>query len=52
MRYLFVKCAKFTKSDYVHVDDYDYEMVSVRHTISRMYYGIIFKSYSKHNILQ
>ena len=32
--------------------DYDYEMVLLRHTISTMYHGIIFKSCKKHNILQ
>ena len=31
---------------------YDYEMVLLRHTISTMYHGIIFKSCKKHNILQ
>ena len=30
----------------------DYEMVLLRHTISTMYHGIIFKSCKKHNILQ
>ena len=30
---------------YDHYDyDYDYEMVLLRHTISTMYHGIIFKS--------
>ena len=37
-----------TQNDY----DYDYEMVLLRHTISTMYHGIIFKSCKKHNILQ
>ena len=32
--------------------DYDYEMVLLRHTISTMHHGIIFKSCKKHNILQ
>ena len=31
--------------------DYDYEMVLLRHTISTMYHGIIFKSCKKHNIV-
>ena len=30
--------------------DYDYEMVLLRHTISTMYYGIIFKSSKKHTM--
>ena len=34
------------------MNDYDYEMVLLRHTISTMYHGIIFKSCKKHNILQ
>ena len=37
----------------VQLYDYDdYEMVLLRHTISTMYHGIIFKSCKKHNILQ
>ena len=40
-------CTRIT-NDY----DYDYEMVLLRHTISTMYHGIIFKSCKKHNILQ
>ena len=35
-----------------YMNDYDYEMVLLRHTISTMYHGIIFKSCKKHNILQ
>ena len=34
------------------MNDYDYEMVLLRHTISTMYHEIIFKSCKKHNILQ
>ena len=30
--------------------DYDYEMVLLRHTISTMYHGIIFKSCKKNSI--
>ena len=29
------------------INDYDYELVLLRHTISTMYYGIIFKSCKK-----
>ena len=39
-------------NDYDYDYDYDYEMVLLRHTISTMYHGIIFKSCKKHNILQ
>ena len=42
--YQYVNCI----NDY----DYDYEIVLLRHTISTMYHGIIFKSCKKHNILQ
>ena len=41
-------CHSFLKKLY----DYDYDMVLLRHTISTMYHGIIFKSCKKHNILQ
>ena len=48
IRVMFVRIIIITHSDY----DYDYEMVLLRHTISTMYHGIIFKSCKKHNILQ
>ena len=45
-------CLKTSYFKNIYDYDYDYEMVLLRHTISTMYHGIIFKSCKKHNILQ
>ena len=40
----------FHNYDYDYDYDYDYEVVLLRHTISTMYHGIIFKSCNKNTI--